>query len=103
MLASDRLVIRLTTAEKPPKPATGCPADQRRITLPNANAAPLRVLVWGENRHEQIEQHVRDIYPDGMHATIAAGISENLGDTALVSTTTLDEPEREEVRELVDA
>ena len=33
----------------------------------------LRVLVWGENRHEQIEPHVAAIYPDGMHATIAAG------------------------------
>lgn len=52
----------------------------------------LRVLVWGENRHEQIEQHVRDIYPEGMHATIAAGIAENLPD-ARISTTTLDEPE----------
>ena len=39
----------------------------------------LRVLVWGENRHEQIEPHVAAIYPDGMHNTIAAGIAENLG------------------------
>ena len=53
----------------------------------------VRVLVWGENRHEQIEPHVADIYPDGMHNTIAAGISENLGDRGRVTTTTLDEPE----------
>ena len=33
----------------------------------------IRVLVWGENRHEQVEPHVAEIYPDGMHATIAAG------------------------------
>ena len=26
----------------------------------------IRVLVWGENRHEQVEPHVREIYPDGM-------------------------------------
>jgi trehalose utilization protein len=52
-----------------------------------------RVLVWGENRHEQREQHVRDLYPDGMHHTIAAGIAEHLPDAARVSTTTLDEPE----------
>src|SRR5438874_3022665 len=52
----------------------------------------IRVLVWGENRHEQVEPHVREIYPDGMHSTIAAGIAENLAD-AKVSTTTLDEPE----------
>ena len=51
----------------------------------------IRVLVWGENRHEQVEPHVREIYPDGMHAAIAAGIAENLPD-AKVATTTLDEP-----------
>ena len=55
--------------------------------------SPVRVLVWGENRHEQIEEKVRAIYPDGMHTTIAEGIIENLGDRAQVTTTTLDEPE----------
>jgi trehalose utilization protein len=54
---------------------------------------PIRVLVWGENVHEQVEPHVAAIYPDGMHSTIAAGIAENLGDGAVVSTTTLAEPE----------
>ena len=39
----------------------------------------LRVLVWGENRHEQIEPHVAAIYPEGMHTTIAAGISREPG------------------------
>ena len=53
----------------------------------------IRVLVWGENRHEQIEPHVAAIYPDGMHNTIAAGIDENLGNWARVTTATLDEPE----------
>ena len=53
----------------------------------------LNVLVWGENRHEQVEPHVRDLYPDGMHTTIADGIADNLGDRAKVTTTTLDEPE----------
>ncbi len=53
----------------------------------------VRVLVWGENRHEQIEPHVADIYPDGMHNAVAAGICENLGDRVRVTTTTLDEPE----------
>ncbi len=41
---------------------------------------PVRVTVWGENRHEQIEEHVAKIYPQGMHTTIAEGIVENLGD-----------------------
>jgi trehalose utilization protein len=53
----------------------------------------VRVLVWGENRHEQVEPHVAKIYPDGMHATIAEGIREYLGAAATVSTTTLDQPE----------
>ena len=66
-------------------------------------AAPLRVLVWGENRHEQIEEKVRAIYPDGMHSTIADGICENLGERATVSTTTLDEPEHGLTEEVLAA
>ena len=54
---------------------------------------PIRVLVWGENVHEQVEPHVAALYPDGMHATIAAGIREFLGSGAVVRTTTLAEPE----------
>ena len=54
---------------------------------------PIRVLVWGENRHEKVQPNVAAIYPDGMHATIAEGIRENLGDRASVETTTLDDPE----------
>jgi trehalose utilization protein len=61
--------------------------------MPDRPSDQIRVLVWGENRHEQIEPHVAEIYPDGMHNTIAAGIRENLGDRARVTTTTLDEPE----------
>ncbi len=53
----------------------------------------LKVLVWGENRHEQVEAHVRDRYPEGMHGAIAAGIRENLGDTARVRTAVFDDPE----------
>ena len=41
-----------------------------RRTMP-VLLSPIRVLVWGENRHEQVEPHVAAIYPDGMHATIA--------------------------------
>lgn len=53
---------------------------------------PLRVVVWGENVHEQQDAAVAAIYPDGMHAAIAAGIRENLPD-AEVSMATLQEPE----------
>jgi trehalose utilization protein len=55
-------------------------------------ADPLRVLVWGENRHEQRDASVAALYPHGMHTTIKEGIEENL-DAATVGTTTLDEPE----------
>jgi trehalose utilization protein len=54
---------------------------------------PLRVTVWGENRHEQHQPHVAEIYPDGMHNTIREGIEENLGPRAEVATVTLDDPE----------
>jgi trehalose utilization protein len=54
---------------------------------------PIRVTVWGENRHEQTEEHVAKIYPRGMHTTIAEGILANLSDGVRVRTATLDEPE----------
>ncbi|NDL57092.1 ThuA domain-containing protein [Phytoactinopolyspora mesophila] len=52
-----------------------------------------RVVVWGENRHEQLEPEVAKIYPRGMHTTIREGIEENLADQAVVRTATLDDPE----------
>ncbi len=57
-----------------------------------ATHAPLRVTVWGENRHEHVDESVAAIYPDGMHTTIADGIVERLGDAADVRTATLDQP-----------
>ena len=54
---------------------------------------PLSVLVWGENRHEQLEPAVAERYPLGMHGAIKEGIEENLGDSAVVTTVTLDDPE----------
>ncbi|MGI9325945.1 MAG: ThuA domain-containing protein [Pseudomonadales bacterium] len=53
---------------------------------------PLRVVVWGENIHEQQSQTVASIYPDGMHAALAAGLRERLP-SAHISTATLAEPE----------
>jgi trehalose utilization protein len=54
---------------------------------------PVRVIVWGENRHERLQPKVAEIYPDGMHNTIRAGIEEVLGTGASVRTVTLDDPE----------
>ena len=64
------------------------------MTTPSApSPTRVHVTVWGENRHEKIEEHVAKIYPQGMHTTIAEGIEENLGDACTVRTATLDDPE----------
>jgi trehalose utilization protein len=54
---------------------------------------PVKVLVWGENRHEKVQPNVAEIYPHGMHNTIREGIEENLGTAARVRTATLDDPD----------
>lgn len=51
----------------------------------------IRTLVWGENVHEQTNQTVADIYPDGMHGCIAAALNKDSGVQA--TTATLQEPE----------
>ncbi|MCC7206740.1 MAG: ThuA domain-containing protein [Anaerolineae bacterium] len=51
----------------------------------------IRVTVWGEYRHEKSNPKVAEVYPDGMHNAIAAGLREGPGLT--VTTATLDEPE----------
>ncbi|HJB62640.1 MAG TPA: ThuA domain-containing protein, partial [Candidatus Microbacterium pullistercoris] len=58
-----------------------------------ASGQPVRVVVWGENVHEQEQQEVRDLYPRGMHGAIKEGIEENLGRRAVVRTATLQDPE----------
>ena len=51
----------------------------------------MKIVVWGENVHEQTHAAVREIYPDGMHESIAAGLRE---DPRLeVRTATLQQPE----------
>ena len=55
------------------------------------SCAQIRVTVWGENVHERENPIVAEIYPDGMHRTIADAISED-GDCE-VRTATLHDPE----------
>ncbi|MEO1637950.1 MAG: ThuA domain-containing protein [Pseudomonadota bacterium] len=50
----------------------------------------IKAIVWGENVHEQTNGIVANIYPDGMHAAIAASLR-SAGIDA--STATLQEPE----------
>ena len=52
----------------------------------------MRVLVWNEGVHEQVDQEVRDLYPAGIHGAIAEGLRQALPD-AIVQTATLDDPE----------
>ena len=63
----------------------------------------MRVTVWGENVHEARDPQVREIYPDGMHATIASGVRELLGTGAEVRTATLQEPEHGLTQAVLDA
>ncbi|MCO5070953.1 MAG: ThuA domain-containing protein [Rhizobiaceae bacterium] len=38
---------------------------------------PVRTVVWGENIHEQTNEDVRALYPEGMHGAIAAALAED--------------------------
>jgi trehalose utilization protein len=49
-----------------------------------------RVTVWNEFRHERSNEAVRAVYPEGIHAALAAGLREH---GLPVRTATLDEPE----------
>lgn len=50
----------------------------------------IRVTVWGENVHDQKNETVKKIYPEGMHEVIAAGLREDAD--LEVRTATLQEP-----------
>ena len=52
----------------------------------------VRVTVWNEFRQERTDPPVQAIYPDGIHAAIAAGLREH--DGFEVRTATLDEPDQ---------
>lgn len=64
---------------------------------------PLSVTVWGENVHEQRDESVRAIYPDGMHSTIATGISGRLGAAVETRTVTLQDVEHGLTEEVLAA
>lgn len=54
----------------------------------------IRITIWNENEHERRDEAVRRIYPAGIHGAIATGIVERLGDSVIVTTATLDEPDQ---------
>ena len=53
----------------------------------------MRVTVWNEHVHEQRDESVRKLYPQGMHAPIVEGIKRELGGDVTVRVATLEEPE----------
>jgi len=61
---------------------------------------PLRVTVWNEYRHEKMHKEVADIYPEGIHTTIANALRQFGFD---VRTATLDEPEHGLTQDVLDA
>lgn len=63
--------------------------------------AKIRVTVWNEFRHEKKNEKVKAVYPDGMHMTIARGLTA-AGDIE-VKTATLDEPNHGLTEQLLDA
>lgn len=62
---------------------------------------PARVLVWNEFIHERQHANVAEIYPEGIHETLAAALRDELPGTE-VGTATLDQPEHGLTREVVD-
>jgi trehalose utilization protein len=52
----------------------------------------LRVTVWNENVHENRDESVQRVYPEGIHEVVADGIRTELGADADVRTATLDQP-----------
>ena len=51
----------------------------------------IRITVWNEYRHEKLDEKVAAVYPDGLHAVIADGLTE--AGFSNVRTATLDEPD----------
>jgi len=49
----------------------------------------IKVTIWNEFKHEQSNDYIKSIYPNGIHGAIAEG----LGDSFDITTATLDEPE----------
>lgn len=59
----------------------------------------MNIVVWNENVHEKQNEVVADIYPEGIHGTIAEFLEE---DFANVKTATLEQPEHGLTEELLN-
>jgi trehalose utilization protein len=54
---------------------------------------PLRVTIWNEYVHELTSDAVRQLYPSGMHAVIAAALERLLDDQVRTRVATLEQPD----------
>lgn len=63
----------------------------------------MRVVVWNENVHERRPGRAAEVYPEGIHATVAAALRRELGSAADVRTATLDDPEHGLSADVLDA
>ena len=59
----------------------------------------LRVTVWHEYRHEKLDEHVANVYPEGIHGALAKGLAPYGFN---IHTATLDEPEHGLTQEVLD-
>lgn len=60
----------------------------------------IKVTIWNEFQHEQYNEAIKKIYPNGIHSVIANFLGEN--DDIVVKTATLDEPEHGLTQEVLD-
>ena len=60
----------------------------------------IRVTVWNEYRHEQSNEEIRKVYPEGIHSQIAKFLGEETDFEA--RTATLDEPECGLTQDVID-
>lgn len=61
----------------------------------------MKITVWNENRHEQTNELVREVYPEGIHGAIASFLSK--AGLEEVGTATLDEPDHGLTDEILNA
>lgn len=62
----------------------------------------IRVTVWHEHVHEKTSKAVQQVYPEGMHTVIKAGLEEQLGAAVTVRTALLEQPEHGLTQEVLD-
>ena len=64
------------------------------------NNGKINVTVWNEYWHEQSEERIRKVYPEGIHTAVAAALNE--AGNFNVTTATLDMPEHGLTQEVLD-